>query len=88
MTLENAYLFADEARGIYIPQHFAEAVTREYVTGVTDEDYSILEDGPENEAYWDVWMDVLLKAEITRPDGSKYLLYQDGDLWIVPVEDY
>lgn len=84
-----ADLYADGARGVYIPQHFAESVHRQYVKNVSDDDWRILELGPtvENESYWDAWNDVTSNAVIEAPDGRKGFLWQDGDLWIVWGED-
>lgn len=81
---EEAELFADSARGIYIPQHFAEAVKRDLVTGVTEDDWRILEAGPEHELYWEAWNDVEQRAVVHAPGGIDYYLYQDMDLWLVP----
>jgi hypothetical protein len=75
----SATLFVDSAHGIYIPQHFAETVDRRQILYVTEEDWQILESGPDHEFYWDAWDSVLNNAE-TRDGG---VLYQDGDLWIV-----
>jgi hypothetical protein len=85
---ESAILFADSARGVYIPQHFAESVKREYVTGVDSADLDTLANGPDScEFYWDVWNDVESRAIVTDPDsGIEYSLYQDGDLWLVPSD--
>ena len=83
--LSKAELFADSARGIYIPQHFAEAVDRSKVHDVTDEQWSILAAGPDHEHYWDVWTEVLDGATLIKDDGSGWYLHQDGDLWIVPA---
>ena len=43
-------LFADSSRGIYIPQHFAEAVQRTMIVDAEkwNDDLNILENGPEN----------------------------------------
>ena len=83
-NLSRAELFADSSRGVYIPQHFAEAVRRECVTGVTDEQWKILEAGPDQEFYWDVWDEVTDRAELLHPTLGPCYLWQDGDLWIVP----
>lgn len=81
---ESAILFADSARGVFIPQFFAESIRREYVTGVSCEEYEILEFGPEHEFYFDVWHEVESRAIIESPEHGKMYLYQDGDLWLVP----
>lgn len=83
---ESAILFSDSARGVYIPQHFAESVKRECVSGVDSADLDTLANGPDScEFYWDIWHDVEQSAIVTDPDtGIAYTLYQDGDLWLVP----
>lgn len=73
-------LFGDH-RGIYIPQNFANEMDRTRVAGVSDDDYAILEAGPDHESYWDVWQDVCDYAELTDNDGEQYFIYQDGDCW-------
>lgn len=85
---ESAILFSDSARGIYIPQHFAESVKRECVTGVDSADLDILAKGPDSsEFYWDIWSGVESHAIVTDPaSGIAYTLYQDGDLWLVPAD--
>lgn len=77
-------IYADSARGIYIPQFFAESIKREYVTGVSDEDWQILEAGPDAELYWETWDDVLNNAVLTDRNNTTWTLYQDGDLFLVP----
>jgi hypothetical protein len=93
---ENSVLYADSNRGIYIPQHFAESIKRDCVTGLSEADWRCLEAGPPGsifadgegcEWYWETWDRVLNNAVITEPDtGNKYALYQDGDLWLIPVD--
>lgn len=85
IDLKNAILFADSARGIYIPQHFAESVNREFVSGVTSDQWHILLN-PDNDDYWDVWHEVQNTAKVTFK-GKVYMLYQDGDLWLVPENE-
>jgi hypothetical protein len=77
--VKQAELFADSARGIYIPQHFAESANREKFKYIDKEQWGILESGPEADHYWDAWDEVLNNAE-TDCGG---VLHQDGDLWIV-----
>ncbi len=80
-------LYSDSARGVYIPQHFAESIRRECVTGIDMADLDYLADAEKNMAddgYWDVWQDVCDHAVITdSSDGTVYNMYQDGDLWLV-----
>lgn len=83
---ENSICFSDSAYGIYIPQYFAEAVDRDRVENISDEQYEILLEGPDSEFYWDVWVEVEESAVITDSNGQKFSLYQDGDLWLVPLE--
>lgn len=81
---QNAELFADSNRGVYIPQHFAESVVRELVSGVSDNEWKTLEAGPDHEFYWDTWNDVEQNAVLKDKDGKTWKLYQDGDLWLIP----
>ena len=87
-SLERAVLFADSNRGVYIPQHFAQAVNRAYVEGIDAYCWLTLESGPDNGDYWDVWATVLDNAKINHPELGQCYLYQDGDLWIVPREGF
>jgi len=82
----NAILYANNARGVYIPQYFAESIVRECLSGVSEEDMRILLDGPDHEQYWDAWCDVCDNAILTDEQGVTFNLYQDGDLWIVPCD--
>ena len=72
-------LFLDGNRGVYIPQHFAEAIDVKDWTGIDAEDLDVLRAGPDHESYWDAWTSVLDYAE--TKDGR--VLWQDGDLWLV-----
>jgi hypothetical protein len=84
--MENIILFADSSRGQYIPQFFAESIKREFVTGISDNDWADLDSGPECEWYWDTWDRVLNNAVVTDENGNEYTLHHDGDLWIVCAE--
>jgi hypothetical protein len=85
-------LWLSDARGVYIPRDFATSFAdrAKHVSGVTDEDWSILEQGPysaSNESYWDVWNDVCDSATVTDDDGNVFRVWhQDGDCWLVPVD--
>jgi hypothetical protein len=74
-----SHLFADSARGIYIPQHFAESHNPDKWKYLDPADMDILRAGPDHPDYWDAWSDVMDKAETV--DGG--VLHQDGDLWVI-----
>lgn len=74
-------LYADSARGIYIPQHFAQSMRGEWV-GFDNETVNALHAGPEYPEYWDAWSDVLDNAEY-KQGGHVWRLWQDGDLFVV-----
>jgi hypothetical protein len=80
-------LWLSDARGVYIPRDFANSFVdrAKHVTGVSDEDWAILEAGPDHEQYWDAWCDVCDNAEITDKHGVKFRIHQDGDCWLIPV---
>jgi hypothetical protein len=71
--------FLDSARGIYIPQNFAEVIDAADWTGIDGGDLDVLKSGPDHESYWDAWQSVLDHAE--AKDGAT--LHQDGDLFLV-----
>ena len=79
-------LWLSDARGVYIPRDFAQSfIDRDkHVSGVTAEDWAILETGPDNELYWDTWSEIEQNAVVTDEHGNKFTLYQDGDLWLIP----
>lgn len=89
-------LWLNDARGQYIPRDFATSFAdrAKAVSGVTGEQWAILEHGPEggldskdgpNDLYWDVWEEVCDSASITDDQGVQFFVYQDGDCWLIPV---
>ncbi len=78
-------LYASDSHGVYIPKYFAESIQRHRVRGVTQEEFDILEAGPDHEHYWDVWDGVLMGGSVVA-DECTYRLDQDGDLRLVPVD--
>jgi len=83
-------LFLSDARGVYIPRDFAQSWDAEErarrVANVTNEDWAILEAGPEHPEYWDAWQEVCDSAIVTDDNGVRYHVNQDGDCWLVPTE--
>ena len=79
-------LWLSDARGVYIPRDFATSFAdrAKSVSGVTDEQWAILEAGPDDEFYWDVWTEVEDSAVITDEKGVEYRIHLDGDCWLVP----
>lgn len=76
-------LFCDSSSGRYIPQRFAAEIMRQYVVGVSDNDFNELAD-PDNEYYWDTWNNVLDNCKvIDNQTGQTYHLHHDGDLWLL-----
>ena len=80
-------LWLNDARGIYIPRDFASSFSDRatYVANVSDEDWAILEAGPDHEAYWDAWSEVEAHAIVTDDKGNKFTVFQEGDCWLIPV---
>jgi hypothetical protein len=84
MNKPEPLLWLNDARGIYIPRDFVQSIYRKNVPDVSDEDWAILNTGPEHELYWDAW-DAVLSDAVVHDETGDYRLYQDGDLWLVPV---
>jgi hypothetical protein len=87
-TKPDTMLWLSDERGVYIPRDFANSFAdrAKSVSGVSDEDWAILEAGPDNELYWDCWSDVEQNARITDDSGVVYFVHQDGDCWLIPVD--
>lgn len=87
MAKPDMVLWLSDSRGVYIPRDFAKSFADrdKNVSGVSDEDWLVLEAGPEHEQYWDTWTKAEQNAIITDEEGVKYSLWQSGDLWLVPV---
>jgi hypothetical protein len=86
ITRPDPILFLSDARGVYIPRDFAASFgdRSKSVTGVSDENWAILDAGPDHEWYWDAWTEVCDHAVVTDAHGSAYFVYQDGDCWLIP----
>ena len=83
---ESAKLYLCDSRGIYIPQNFIEFTYEDCIDGVSSWVKEVLAIGPEHEGYWDAWDECLSSCVVTsKDDGVKYTLWQDGDLWLIPV---
>lgn len=83
---EHITIYADSSRGQYIPQFFAQSIKRDKLTGVSAEDLAILEAGPEQEHYWDVWTLVLDNASVRDDEGWDWNFIQTGDLFMVRAD--
>lgn len=88
-------LWLDDHRGQYIPRDFALSFANRArdVSGVTDEQWAVLERGPfggmdsvdgGSDDYWGVWCEVESAAVVTDDNGVKYRIYNDGACWLVP----
>jgi hypothetical protein len=79
-------LLLSDARGIYIPRDFTEECffaipkrLRKYCNR------NILRN-PDHSWYWEQWHDVLSNCIlVSKKTGQVYGLYQDGDLWAIPL---
>lgn len=83
---DNAILYLSDAHGQYIPKAFAESILRENTKNITEEQFSILESGPYNEDYWDVWFEIENNGKIISGEKT-YSIYLDGDLFFIPEEN-
>jgi hypothetical protein len=79
-------LWLSDARGVYIPRDFANSFVErdKHVKGVSADDWTTLEAGPDHEWYWEAWQSVCDNATVTDENGVEYFIWQDGDCWLVP----
>jgi hypothetical protein len=84
-----ALLLVSDGFGVYVPQAFTERVNFERVRNVDPLDWAVIAKGPtdDNSGYWDSWDCILQDAILLDDSGAEYHLWQDGDLWAIPVED-
>jgi len=75
----------DGARGIYIPQHFAEHHAHHF-DGIDKADLSILLLGPTCEEYHEAWINILDAATFTDHLNRVWTLHEDQDLFMVLPE--
>jgi hypothetical protein len=75
----NIEILANDSRGVYIPQHFAEVCGE--IWNIDENAQEVLMEGPDHEFYWDVWSEVLNNAEYTDEQGNTWRLFQNGDLF-------
>lgn len=89
INLDNAILYADSSLGVYVPRYFATSIRKSCLSGIDPTDLDLLINKPIDwEWYWDTWASVLDNAIVTVSEtGVEYGLYQDGDLWLVPLKD-
>ena len=79
-------LLVDGHHGIYVPQVFAKRFDRSVLEDISHIDHETLLSGPDADEYWDAWAEVLALTFIRDKQGNRYYLYQDSDLWAVPVD--
>ena len=79
-------LWLSDSRGIYIPRDFAASFSdrARSVANVSDEDWDILDAGPDHEHYWDAWDEVISHAIVTDDLGREFFVSQEGDCWLIP----
>ena len=72
----------DGLHGVYVPQRFAAVYGAQVSASLLKE----LQAGPNSEAYWEAWEEVLNTSNIII-DGTIYRLEQDQDLFAIPIGD-
>ena len=85
---DDSILFADETRGIYIPQYFVSCFVdnRAELLNVDDDTFNIVAAGPEHNDYWEAWQDITDNAVVLDSLGNRHTMQQDGDLWLIPEQ--
>ena len=84
--MQAIHLVLTDSLGIYIPQQFIKGHDISQF-GLVEDDWDVqtCKEGPDADGYWEAWDSILNKAEFHK-DGHKYLLHQDGDLWLICYE--
>ena len=82
--MENMFCLIDGNRGIYIPQQFARNWGHAVRSGMTSQQELILLAGPDHDDYFGTWSEIVDDVVFTF-DGIECTLFEDNDLWAVPV---
>ena len=79
-------LWLGDHRGQYMARDFANSFSdrAKNVSGVSEDEWKLLEAGPDAAWHWETWDNVLNNCVVTDDAGVKFRLHQDGDLWLVP----
>ena len=82
-------LAVDSHCGVYAPQIFAQRFHSEltdlYVQGkLNPQTFQDVLDGPDNEFYWDSWLEILDNA-VLKMAGKHYAILQSEDIWFIPA---
>ena len=83
-------LLITDASGIYIPKEFIESRLDwqlEQIKAQTSEGTIETLKDPDDEWYWEAWAEVLDGVEFVSPEGLRFSLHQNGDLWAVKTEE-
>lgn len=78
------FCIIDGNKGVYIPRIFAQRYGQYCVKGLNEGDLKILLAGPEHMEYFEVWDDVVHQIQFLF-DGELCELYENGDLFAIPV---
>lgn len=81
--MKGDYVLIDSHNGQYIPQIFVEDYDGWH--NISEEDKKVLLSGPFDnpEAYWSAWYDVINNAYYIDSVGNRWVLYEDGDLFVL-----
>ena len=85
MTVNAIEILFDSARGVYIPQNFADECDLSKFDGIDADDIEVIKQGPDHEWYWEAWNTIENNATYTE-NGHTWHLYQDGDLFLICYE--
>lgn len=84
---QNSILLVGSSFGIYVPSAFIEHYKDQIINRrELREEIRVIENGHDDENYWEAFDDILSKAKL-KVKGKIHLLHSDGDLWAIPEEE-
>lgn len=81
MSAESYHLMCDSHHGVYIPQIMGTRLLEAGWSNIDADQVEVLNRGPDDEDYWEVWTRITDNAQFTDEQGREWGLHQDGDLW-------
>lgn len=94
--MQNVQILLSDARGQYIPRDFVQgfaiagidgqAIAVNVWQGISAADVAFC-NNPDDEWYWDAWATICDNAYMIDANGTKWSLYQNGDLFAVAYDN-
>jgi len=84
--MDRINLLLDSSRGGFIPRDFVAECDLTKFEGISEWARQTCAN-PDADSYWDAWNSILQSATHIDDTGRLFILHQDGDLWLLCLEE-